>query len=171
MKKAQIIVDADNSALVMTKAFYKKACVFGSTEYYALRKAQAENEGFGVEFQYRVSGKETYTGLKFKRMAEYIQTQPDAEARMLEFEAVKKIAKAKGAMYPLTKKWFFATYPQFKEDEIGDSEKTKAVSDEKAMAEANTKAEAKAKAEAEKKIASIINSQNSDEELDSAVGF
>ena len=167
MKKNQIFVDGKEKKLVMTKAFYKKACVFGSVEYYALRRAQAENEGFSVEFQYRVSGKETHHGLKFKRMAEYIQTQPDAEARMLEFEAVKRIAKAKGAMYPLTKKWFFATYPQFKEDEIGDNEKAKAVNDERAKAEAKAKAEA----EAQKKLASIINSQNSDEELDSAVGF
>ena len=44
----------ENGNLVMTKAFYKKACVWGSDEYYALRKAQAENEGFEIAFQHQI---------------------------------------------------------------------------------------------------------------------
>ena len=163
MKKNGIVVDGKNEALVMTKAFYKKACEFGSDEYYMLRKAQAENEGFEVAFQYQVSDKKTHKGLNFKRMAEYIKTQPNADERMMEFEVVKKIAKAKGAMYPLTKEWFFLTYPQYKEDKVADSEKAKAVEDEKAKA--------KAEAEAEKKIALLTNTKTENEDLATAVGF
>ena len=42
MKKTSVIVDEMNEMLVITKAFYKKACVFGSAEYYELRKAREE---------------------------------------------------------------------------------------------------------------------------------
>ena len=51
MKKNGIFVDMDNNRLVMTKAYYKKACVFGTEEYYALRKAKAENKGLEVVFK------------------------------------------------------------------------------------------------------------------------
>ena len=131
MKKTNIYVDFENNALVISKAFYKKACAFGSKENLELRDAMNANEGFSIEF--KVSDKKTYNGLSFKRMAEYIQTQPEADARMVEFEAVKKIAKAKGAMYPLTKEWFLLTYPQYKVDAICESEKTNTLSDEKAL--------------------------------------
>lgn len=144
MKKNAIVVDGMNKALVMTKAFYKKACLFGSEEYYELRKAQAENEGFEIVFKF--ADKETHRGLTFKRMADYIKTQPDADARMMEFEAVQKIAKAKGAMYPLTKEWFFLTYPQFKKDEVSADEQASVLNEMKKLAEA----------EAEKKLAAIV---------------
>ena len=144
MKKNAIVVDGMNKALVMTKVFYKKACLFGSEEYYELRKAQAENEGFEIAFKF--ADKETHRGLTFKRMADYIKTQPDADARMMEFEAVQKIAKAKGAMYPLTKEWFFLTYPQFKKDEVSADEQAFVLNEMKKLAEA----------EAEKKLAAIV---------------
>ena len=144
MKKNAIVVDGMNKALVMTKVFYKKACLFGSEEYYELRKAQAENEGFEIAFKF--ADKETHRGLTFKRMADYIKTQPDADARMMEFEAVQKIPKAKGAMYPLTKEWFFLTYPQFKKDEVSADEQAFVLNEMKKLAEA----------EAEKKLAAIV---------------
>ena len=144
MKKTNIAVDFENNALVISKAFYKKACAFGSKENVALREAMEAYKGFSIEFKF--SDKKTYNGLSFKRMAEYIQTQPEAEMRMLEFEAVKRVAKAKGALYPLTKEWFFQTYPQYKEDEVSENEMVKALIDEKA----------KAAEEAEKKMNALL---------------
>lgn len=144
MKKVNVNVDFVNEALVVSKAFYKKACAFGSKENVELREAMEAYKGFSIEF--KVSDKKTYNGLTFVRMAAYIQTQADAEARMLEFEAVKKIAKAKGAMYPLTKEWFFLTYPQYKVDAVSESEMVKALTDEKA----------RAAEEAEKKMNAIL---------------
>ena len=121
--KKNIFVDGGIEALVVTKSFYKKACEFGSAEYYELRKAKAENEGYAVVFKCDIANKTTYGGLGFKRMEAYIKTQPNAEANLAEFEAVKKIAKIKGSAYPLTKKWFLTTFPAFKENEVSDAEK------------------------------------------------
>lgn len=148
MKKSPIFVDESNSTLVMTKAFYKKACAFGSVEYYALRKAKAENEGFEVVFSYQVSEKKTYNGLTFTRMVEYIKTQPDSESRLMEFEVVQQIAAVKGSKYPLTKKWFLLTYPEFKENAVSANEQASELEKRKAAA----------KAEAEKKMALITGS-------------
>lgn len=145
MKKSPIFVDESNSKLVMTKAFYKRACEFGSAEYYELRKAKAENEGFEVVFGYKASEKTTYNGLTFKVMEAYIKTQPDSEERLMEFEVVKQIAEIKGSKYPLTKKWFLLTYPEYKASAVSESEKATTLAE---MTE-------RAKAEAEKKMATI----------------
>lgn len=142
MKKNNIFVD--NGKLIMTKAFYKRACVFGSAEYYELREAKAQNEDFEVVFKCDLAEKKTYGGLSFKTMEAYIKTQPNSEARLLEFDVVKQIAEIKGGKYPLTKKWFLMTYPEFKKSEVSAQE------------QATKLAEAKAKAEAEKKMTKIL---------------
>lgn len=67
-------------------------------------------------------GKEKYHDLTFERMKLYISLQTDAEKKLAEFEAIKKVAKAKGAMYPLTKKWFINTYKNYKESDIAKME-------------------------------------------------
>ena len=51
-------------------------------------------------------------------MKDYISLFSNREERLAEFEAVMQVAEARGAKYPLTKKWFLATYPEFKENEI-----------------------------------------------------
>lgn len=120
MNKNGITVNMENRALTVSKAFYKRASVYGSTEYEQLRRAMDENQGFKIEI--KSSERKTYKALTFKRMADYIKTQPHSENRMREFEAVKKIAEAKGGKYPLTKKWFLTTYPGYTEKEVSVDE-------------------------------------------------
>lgn len=136
MKKNGIFVNDDNGTLVMTKAFYKKACMFGSEEYYMLRDAKAHNDGYTVAFKCDIAKKKTYGGLSFKTMEAYIMTQPNSEARLMEYEVVKQIAEIKGGKYPLTKKWFLMTYPEFKKNEVSAQEQaTNLAEAEKKMAE------------------------------------
>ena len=66
--------------------------------------------------------KKKYNGLTLPRMEAYIKTQPNSEKRLIEFAAIQKVAKAKGALYPLTKKWFLATFPEFKENNVSKTE-------------------------------------------------
>lgn len=113
-------VDFIEQTIVISKAFSKKASVFGSEEYRALRAAKMENPTF--EIVIKTVDRKTYNGLSFERMAEYIETQPNSEQRLKEFEEVKRIAKAKGGKYPLTKKWFLDTYPEYKESDIKTAE-------------------------------------------------
>ena len=65
--------------------------------------------------------KKTYGKLTIQRMREYIATQANAEENLRALDRVIKIAETKGAKYPLTKKWFLATFPEYKM-EITDKE-------------------------------------------------
>lgn len=118
--KSNITVNMENHTLTVSEAFYKRASVYGTDEYHQLKRATNENQGFKIVI--KSSERKTYNGLTFDRMAEYIKTQPNSENRMREFEAVKTIAEAKGSKYPLTKKWFLATYPEYKKNEVSESE-------------------------------------------------
>ena len=139
MKKANITIDHVTRTLSVSKAYNKKASVFGSLEYHELRRAIDENPGYNIVI--KTVKKNSYHGLSFSRMEEYIKTQPDSETRLIEFETVKEIAKAKGSQYPLTKKWFLLTYSEYKESNVSEDETAAKV--------------AEARAEAERKIALI----------------
>ena len=60
--------------------------------------------------------------LTFQKMKDYILTKPNGEMGVKELEAVMKVAEAKGAKYPLTKKWFLKTHPEYREKVIELSE-------------------------------------------------
>lgn len=91
-----------------------------SPEYYELTQKLAEHPDFIVveKIIKRNESKKTYRNLDLNRMKEYIKLQDDSEQKLVEFEAVKKIAKARGALYPICKKWFLATYPDYKETTV-----------------------------------------------------
>ena len=130
MKKKPIQIDPINSKIVVSKAFYNKASNYGTNEYRELHTAMNENPTYGIEF--KTIEKRTFKELTFERMEAYIKTQPNSEQRFIEFEAAKTIADTKGAKYPLTKKWFLKTYPEYRENEI----KTDALEKVKAEIEA-----------------------------------
>ena len=101
MCKSLVTVNRKNKTLEASKAFLKKASVFGSSEYYMLRDATNENPTY--EVMPRPSKKKSYNGLTFERMEDYIKQQPDSEHLLLVFKKVKALADAKGAAYPQTK--------------------------------------------------------------------
>lgn len=55
-------------------------------------------------------------------MEKYIKTQPNSKECLNEFKAAQKVSAAKGATYPLAKKWFLATFPEFKENNVSETE-------------------------------------------------
>lgn len=67
--------------------------------------------------------KKTYGKLTFQRMREYIATQANSKENLEMLERVMKIAEAKGAKYPLTKKWFLETFPEYKENGVSEQER------------------------------------------------
>ena len=106
--KTNIAIDPKENTMSISNAFYKKACLFGTPEYYVLRQAKIENPEMQIVF--KSIRKKTYNGLTFKVMKSYIETQPNSEKQLKVFEAVKRIAEMKGSKYPLTKKWFLNAY-------------------------------------------------------------
>ena len=135
--KTNIAVNHEKNTMSISNTFYKKACLYGTPEYYELRQAKIENPE--MEIVFKSIRKKTYTGLTFKVMKSYIEAQPNSEKQLKVFEAVKRIAEMKGSKYPLTKKWFLNAYPEYKENEVKENETAKlaADSDEEIEAMAN----------------------------------
>lgn len=142
-----------NKTIVGTKSAINRANMGKNPEYTTLCEMLAAHPDFTVaEKQIKhKTDKKKYNGLTLPRMKEYIETQPKSEERLREFAAIQKVAAAKGAKYPLTKKWFLATFPEFKENNVSEAE----ISAEVAVGEDDfAKAVAKlATLENEKKIA------------------
>lgn len=111
--KASIKIDMRNKKLVMTKTFYNKATNYGTREYNELRAVMNENPGYEIEFK-ATAGKH-YGKLTYKRMEAYIKRQPESKRHLQEFNAVQTLAKLKGSSYPIVKKWFLDTFPDYKE--------------------------------------------------------
>ena len=102
-----------------------------SPEYKELTQMLEEHPTFNVVEKVisRKADKKTYGKLTFKRMESYILLLSNSEEKLIEFEAVKKVAEARGAKYPLTKKWFLATYPEYKENEIIEEQTARLIAD------------------------------------------
>ena len=120
MSKSNVSVNREAKTLTVSKSFNKKASVFGTPECAELAEAEKMFPGFSVVIA--VSTKKVYHGLSFERMVDYIITQPNSVQRLNEMERVMEIAKSKGALYPLTKKWFLHTYPEYKDNSVSDGE-------------------------------------------------
>ena len=79
MKKNAVAVNPIAKTITISKAYYKKACIYGTSEYYEFRTVLSENEGFTVDF--KVIEKKTYKDLTFERMEEYIKSTKTALTR------------------------------------------------------------------------------------------
>lgn len=109
--------DFINKAIVGSKAAINRANAGNTPEYRELTAKLAEHPDFKV-IQKEINVKENkrkYNGLTLNRMENYILTQPRSEKMLEEFKLVKNIAQAKGAKYPITKKWFLEKYPEYKD--------------------------------------------------------
>lgn len=58
--------------------------------------------------------KQTYDGLNFELIKEFIAIQPDAESLMQAYDGAKKMAEDTGtSKYPFVKKWFLGQFKNF----------------------------------------------------------
>ena len=125
MVKVVMVVE-DNQMVAeiqVSKAFNNKASKYGTDEYRTLHKILRDNANNNPRIVIvKNEKKKTYNGLDFDKMAEYIKTQPDSEKMLIKFEAVKRIAEAKNAKYPLTKKWFLETFKEYKANAVSEAE-------------------------------------------------
>lgn len=128
-----------NKSIVGTKSAITRANKCLEPEYSELCALLEKHPGFKVEVKKieQKKDKKTYTGLTFDAMEAYIANLDDSEAKLVEFKTVKKVAEAKGAKYPLTKKWFLKKYTKFNEVNAYD-EAMKAVALELSQLEDDT---------------------------------
>ena len=110
-------------AIVGSKTAIERANKGLNPEYSELTAKMAAHPNFDVKEKMinKKEGKKTYSQLTFKRMEEYIRLQDNSKARLVEFQAIMTVAASKGAKYPLTKKWFLATYKEYKENNVTEA--------------------------------------------------
>ena len=117
MKNA-LFIEFANEKIVMTTTFAKKCSNTASAEYAQLQSVRRDYPTFNVTTRKIKSNpnKETYAGLTYEYMREYIITHASAETRakeVAEFDELILISKCqtKAKRYPTIKKWFLAKYP------------------------------------------------------------
>ena len=149
MKKttsASVIRYINDTTAQVTKAFEKKACIFGTEEFKLWREYKKEfPKAKMVTKSIKKSEKQKKRrNMTFDNMEAYIATQPDAKALKKEFETIKQRSQIQKSPYQYVLSWFEAKFEGYndlkqfmaeKEAERKAKEAEKAA--EKAAAEAD----------------------------------
>ena len=118
MKKttsASIIRYIDDNTAQVTKAFEKKACIFGTEEFKLWReyKAMFPNAKMVTKSINKNPNQKTRRNMTFDNMEAYIATQDKAEELMEEYETIKKRSKIQKSPYQYVLSWFEAKFEGF----------------------------------------------------------
>ena len=117
-------INEKKNAIEMTKKFAAAARKFGTKQYRDLQEARRDYPNFKVVTVTRkaTSCQDTYKGLTYKFMEDYIQKHDDAEQSiMAEFEMLRgtsaeaQEALADSASYKEIKEWFLKKFPAIAE--------------------------------------------------------
>ena len=117
MKNA-LYIDFAKNKIVMTTTFAKKCRNTASTEYAQLQSVRRDYPHFEVCTR-KINpnpNKETYAGLTYEYMRNYIITHASDETREMEVAEFDELilisqCQTKAKRYPTIKKWFLAKYP------------------------------------------------------------
>ena len=117
MKNA-LYIDFAHDKIVMTTTFAKKCQNTASAEYAQLQSVRRDYPTFAVTTRKIKSNpnKETYAGLTYEYMRNYIITHASDETREMEVAEFDELilisqCQTKAKRYPTIKKWFLAKYP------------------------------------------------------------
>lgn len=138
--KNTLKINHENRTLVMDRTFAKAASFVGSNEYNLLQEARRDYPEYQVITRAikKKEDKESYRGLTYQYMENYIATHANAARIMEEYKELRLQAECHSIRYPNIKKWFLAMYPevvQFGVTEIPESKVENALSIVKGEAE------------------------------------
>ena len=141
MKKttsASVIRYIDDTTAQVTKAFEKKACIFGTEEFKLWReyKAMFPNAKMVTKSINKNPNQKNRRNMTFKNMEEYIQTQPNAKELEEEFKTIKKRSKIQKSPYQYVLSWFEAKFEGYNDLKQFMAQKEEQRSAENAASEA-----------------------------------
>ena len=112
--------DFVNKTIVGSKRSIERANKGLSPEYEELIEMLKKQPTFEVVAKViKVNkNKRKYTNLTFNKMEDYIRLQSNSKELLKEYNLVKAAADTMTGRYPLTKKWFLAKFPEYKNREI-----------------------------------------------------
>lgn len=104
----------------VTKAFAKKAVIFGTEEYKLWREYRKDfpQAQMITKTIKKNPDKETNKNLTYKNMEAYIMTQDNAEDLMKEFHKAQEMAKVQTSPYRCVLAWFKQTFPKYDEYKV-----------------------------------------------------
>ena len=103
-----ITVDYAKQTIEITKSFEKKAREYGSDAYQTLRNVSKDFPNFKLIVKTPKSSN-TFKGMDYKFMEEYISKQANADERMEKFNKLRAMDLSYGEM----KQWFIEEFPVF----------------------------------------------------------
>ena len=104
-----ITISYEKKIIEITKSFEKKAREYGSDAYKTLRNVRNEFKDFEIIVKAPKTSN-TFKGMNFDFMAEYISKQINAEELMEDFNKLRKTLN-----YGEMKQWFIGKFPVFKD--------------------------------------------------------
>ena len=115
MKKttsSSVIRYINDTTAQVTKAFEKRACIFGTEEFKLWReyKAMFPNAKMVTKSINKNPNQKNRRNMTFKNMEEYIQTQPNTKELEEEFKTIKKRSKIQKSPYQYMLSWFEAKF-------------------------------------------------------------
>lgn len=112
--KNTLKINHENRTLVMDRTFAKAASFVGSNEYNLLQDARRDYPSYQVTLRSikKKEDKESYRGLTYQYMENYIATHANAARIMEGYKELRLQAECHSIRYPNIKKWFLAMYPE-----------------------------------------------------------
>lgn len=107
-------IKIENDQIIMDKTFAKKAAIYGTQEYQKLQRCRRDYPEHTVVTRSikKNPGKESYKGLTYQFMEDYIASHENAKINMEKYRQLREIAKCHSVRYPHIKKWFLKTYSE-----------------------------------------------------------
>lgn len=120
--KSPIKIKVEDSEIVISKSFAKKAYCFGTPEYEMLQAVRRDYPGFAVVLREinKKTDAEHYKGLNYEYMKWYIgqyETQEKKDLMLKALDELIDISKCHSTSkrYATIRNWFLETYPAVKE--------------------------------------------------------
>ena len=125
--KNTLKINHENRTLVMDRTFAKAASFVGSNEYNLLQDARRDYPSYQVTLRSikKKEDKESYRGLTYKYMEDYIRSHANAAANMAEYHQQRLLAECHSIRYPNIKKWFLAKYPEIAQFGVVETQENK----------------------------------------------
>ena len=115
--KNDLRIDFTKNEIIMSRQFEKCASIAGSEEYRRLQAVRMDYPNFSVVRRSikKAPTKETYAGLTYTYMENYIAKHDNSEERRKVYDELRLIGSCHKVSYPTIKKWFLETYPEVAE--------------------------------------------------------
>lgn len=110
----KIFVDHGKKTIFASKTFLKKARSSESGEYLELAEVVALYRGYSIRERHikTKSNKQSYKGLTYRYMEDYILCHDNAERMMAEYRQQRMVSESHKETYGEVKSWFLENYPE-----------------------------------------------------------